>query len=66
MRLRFRAGTPDGEILDLTDDLVVYAHDLSARCATPMPGVSARHRGAAPADGSGTRHSRPLGQGRCA
>jgi L-threonylcarbamoyladenylate synthase len=26
-----RAGTPGSEILDLTDDLVVYAHDLYAR-----------------------------------
>ena len=26
-----RAGTPNSEILDLTDDLVAYAHDLYAR-----------------------------------
>ncbi|HYN33214.1 MAG TPA: L-threonylcarbamoyladenylate synthase [Ilumatobacteraceae bacterium] len=29
--LALRAGTPNSEILDLTDDLVVYAHDLYAR-----------------------------------
>jgi L-threonylcarbamoyladenylate synthase len=29
--LALRSGTPDSEILDLTDDLVVYAHDLYAR-----------------------------------
>jgi L-threonylcarbamoyladenylate synthase len=29
--LALRAGTPRSEILDLTDDLVVYAHDLYAR-----------------------------------
>jgi L-threonylcarbamoyladenylate synthase len=29
--LALRAGTPSSEILDLTDDLVVYAHDLYAR-----------------------------------
>jgi len=29
--LALRAGTPRSEVLDLTDDLVVYAHDLYAR-----------------------------------
>ncbi len=60
-----RAGTPNSEILDLTDDLVVYAHDLYARLRdADARGVGIDHRRAPPAVGLGHADPRPPHQGR--